>query len=781
MSFSTLRALHTIIGEALDDIETVFRDASATADSYDALRSPISPSPVPALGAPWEEPQAMRKMSVASASVLTPPPSGRVVGSGASSMTTTKLDWPSLDEAYYPAQHATSSAPTEERLSASPAVLAAVSRLVAACGQMSASVQRPFLTVCDAAMGYHLPACLRLLEAAHIPEILREAGPRGLHVEEIARRVGEVRRGISHVMRLLATHHITKEVRPDIFANNRVSSAMDSGRSIEELMTTPDGKYEGTNGIAAFVGLCTDELFKSAAYLTDCYLPDAEAPEADTAPSSDGTKQPEHLMHAPFNLAFRTDAPYFQWLETHENQARFKRFGKAMTGTSAWEVPGAVVSGFPWHSLSQDSVVVDVGGGIGSTSLMLAHAFPHLRFLVQDRPQVATMGESAWRDRCPQFLETGRAAFQGHDFFGPQPAWPTSLRETSGRPASEDVPAVFLLRVITHDWPDLYVTRILLHLRRAAGPDTKLLLADWVLPLACIDEDSDPGSPRQGLSMLDKMRVPALPGTVRTLAPEGSPLLPNLGKANANAYWLDLTMRVTFNSHERTLREMAALTLTAGWRIVRVTRAEGSLFGHIIAVPTDIPRENLPLLDAPLPAQTPLVDVEGQSSKSLTVSRDTDPSSTATEMTKSPEMGDTFCSSVALPSDEDVRKVVKAGRKAAQGWQVRASEWRQRLVKKSSAMWRDRKNSAVQEQIPPIPLATGLPVELLPAAELGMGALKASNADVVGAEGIGHAGPGRTGKMDELRVCENDEKDRKKVSGLRKVFSRAQLNVGEHR
>lgn len=240
-------------------------------------------------------------------------------------------------------------------------------------------------------------------------------------------------------------------------------------------------------------------------------------------------------------------------------------------------------------------------------------------------------------------------------------------------------------------------------------------------------------------------------------------------------------MRVTFNSHERTLREMAALTLTAGWRIVRVTRAEGSLFGHIIAVPTDIPRENLPLLDAPLPAQTPLVDVEGQSSKSLTVSRDTDPSSTATEMTKSPEMGDTFCSSVALPSDEDVRKVVKAGRKAAQGWQVRASEWRQRLVKKSSAMWRDRKNSAVQEQIPPIPLATGLPVELLPAAELGMGALKASNADVVGAEGIGHAGPGRTGKMDELRVCENDEKDRKKVSGLRKVFSRAQLNVGEHR
>lgn len=52
-------------------------------------------------------------------------------------------------------------------------------------------------------------------------------------------------------------------------------------------------------------------------------------------------------------------------------------------------------------------------------------------------------------------------------------------------------------------------------------------------------------------------------------------------------------MRVMFNSQERTLRELAALTLTAGWKIDHVTRAEGSLFGHIIAVPVDIPAKTL--------------------------------------------------------------------------------------------------------------------------------------------------------------------------------------------
>lgn len=38
------------------------------------------------------------------------------------------------------------------------------------------------------------------------------------------------------MLRLLATHHILLEVSPDVFANNRISALVDSGKTIEELL-----------------------------------------------------------------------------------------------------------------------------------------------------------------------------------------------------------------------------------------------------------------------------------------------------------------------------------------------------------------------------------------------------------------------------------------------------------------------------------------------------------------------------------------------------------------
>ena len=42
--------------------------------------------------------------------------------------------------------------------------------------------------------------------------------------------------------------------------------------------------------------------------------------------------------------------------------------------------------------MEKDSLVVDVGGGIGSTTRVFAKAFPHLRFVIQDRSAVVAEG-----------------------------------------------------------------------------------------------------------------------------------------------------------------------------------------------------------------------------------------------------------------------------------------------------------------------------------------------------------------------------------------------------
>ena len=64
--------------------------------------------------------------------------------------------------------------------------------------------------------------------------------------------------------------------------------------------------------------------------------------------------------------------------------------------------------------------------------------------------------------------DISKSSFQiVHDFFKTQPVQNA---------------AVFLLRAVLHDWPNEFARQILLQLREAATSDTKLLIADFVLP-----------------------------------------------------------------------------------------------------------------------------------------------------------------------------------------------------------------------------------------------------------------------------------------------------------
>jgi hypothetical protein len=82
----------------------------------------------------------------------------------------------------------------------------------------------------------------------------------------------------AHVLRLLATNYIFTEVTPDVFANNRLSSVLDTGKSVEELLAwlaprplvhsdsneltvvSPESKHIRTPGISSNIELMYELL-----------------------------------------------------------------------------------------------------------------------------------------------------------------------------------------------------------------------------------------------------------------------------------------------------------------------------------------------------------------------------------------------------------------------------------------------------------------------------------------------------------------------------------------
>lgn len=180
MTFATLRALHTIIGDALAEIEKVYANAGAPNDAaIDSTAGELVPgadaqyaSPPPS---PWTRSDVLNDASTSSQSPPSseahpthtrstsysssaPPASPAHQRSSSSpSLTSTfpcatrtpdppKLDFPSLDQPQDPTSPA-------ETLTSHPLVVSAINRIVAASGQLAASVQNPFLTICDASMG----------------------------------------------------------------------------------------------------------------------------------------------------------------------------------------------------------------------------------------------------------------------------------------------------------------------------------------------------------------------------------------------------------------------------------------------------------------------------------------------------------------------------------------------------------------------------------------------------------------------------------------------------
>ncbi|KAF7377232.1 S-adenosyl-L-methionine-dependent methyltransferase [Mycena sanguinolenta] len=405
----------------------------------------------------------------------------------------------------------TSFTPPSEDFRANPEAAEAARIIAAAALQLEAIVTPPF--------------CLfvPIVNPPHCEFVWNRTSRRsyGLHVKDIAAKNGQDPEKLGRFLRYLATHHVFREISPNVFGHTRISSMLDTHKSSAEIFADPEHKHDGTDGFPALLAHFLDEAFKASAYAWETL--------ADPATRSSGDP-----TESPFSRAIGRPEGQWTYFARPEEQFRQHRFNIGMQAAK----PEGVLNAYDWGSLSTGSLVVDVGGGVGTLSLLLAGKFPQLKFVVQDQEDVIEQAKKVWNEKMPNAISSGQVTLQAHDFFTPQP-------QTGA--------TVYLMKYILHDWSNEYCVKILTQLSAAATPTSTLLLLERLLPLAV----HDPDAAEDGLQE----------------APE--PLLANYGGANDRGYIGDFTMFLMFNSQERTRKQFIDLLTRTGWEFVGVHRRPG--------------------------------------------------------------------------------------------------------------------------------------------------------------------------------------------------------------
>ncbi|KAF8520309.1 S-adenosyl-L-methionine-dependent methyltransferase [Gautieria morchelliformis] len=457
----------------------------------------------------------------------------------------TGINHPSINDLYDPESKA-------EQFTIRQEVLSSAMLATSAASQLVATLKLPGLSLLDRANAFHIPSALRIASEACVVEILREAGPKGMHAKDIALKSNTDPIIMSRTLRLLATHYVFRELEPNVFANNRISSMMDTDKSSEDVLAisrktlensanmgygvsnVQGEKYLNTSGVPALVEQCTDEVFKSSAFLPSVVL------------SNDFSK-------TSFQKALQFNGTMWEFFE--KNPGYLQRIQMAMVAWTKLQPQQKLFKGFDWSKLPRDSLVVDLGGGNGSEAFEIAKKAPHLKIIVQDREQtIQQVTVPTWEGNSEQaaMLKSGQVKLEAQDFFESQPSH-----------IAQKV-SMFFLRFITHDWKFDQCVKILTQLHAAASPQTKVMLVDQLVPYAC----PTPASLGRGI--------------IKGASTAPPPLLTNFGEANSDVYTTDYTMAVLLNAQERTLGEFEEMLAAAGWKIEIVYQTVGSCLSQIV-------------------------------------------------------------------------------------------------------------------------------------------------------------------------------------------------------
>ncbi|KAL9106097.1 MAG: hypothetical protein Q9227_008842 [Pyrenula ochraceoflavens] len=150
----------------------------------------------------------------------------------------------------------------------------------------------------------------------------------------------------------------------------------------------------------------------------------------------------------------------FEWLEAHPKQ--LEEFNQWMTAQrtdskSFLEVLPIDVKALT--SYSSGTVFVDIGGGVGHQCQAFLAAYPqfHDKIILQDLPHVL--------EHAPNLEGVSKM--------------PWDFSTGKGQPVQNA--KFYYLRNILHDFPHSYCRTILDHVKRAMGPDSKILIDEIVL------------------------------------------------------------------------------------------------------------------------------------------------------------------------------------------------------------------------------------------------------------------------------------------------------------
>lgn len=248
---------------------------------------------------------------------------------------------------------------------------------------------------------------------------------------ELAKATGLSELNVARFVRRTAIHHIFIESTPGHVSHTAASVL---------LGTDPQ--------MQALVAHMSEEAFPASAKIVDAL---------EKFPYSGEPNE------SPFTLAFGSS--FFERKMKHPET--MQRFAQAMGSWSEGDGSTHIRDYYDWASLPKGARVVDVGGAAGHISLPIAEKFVDLEFTVEDQAPVAEQAKRL----IASFPEnvSKRVKFVPHDFFQPQPA------EARGA-------AAYIMRYILHDWSDAYAKKILKNVMEAMAEDSRLIIADAVMP-----------------------------------------------------------------------------------------------------------------------------------------------------------------------------------------------------------------------------------------------------------------------------------------------------------